>query len=192
MISLVKKTSDNLFETTEKAKNIRKLNIFFPEFDLSKTGHEFIKFEKLEDLHIQTHISYSYNLPNQIGTIKTITNLTILNINYREFPEWIFNLTNLKSLIFRGNDTEYLPEEIYQLTNLKKLRVENCYLKEIPSSMYRLKNLQSLSLIDNFKIQWIEPNHLPINLKKLDIAPSNISDENKRQIKEIRPEIRLG
>ncbi len=182
MLNRLKVKSENLFEKVNTAKGITKLSIKFPEYDLEKYGSSFLKFEKLQSLFLQSNVNSVNLIPKDVGELKTLRQLEILNFNYKEFPEWILKLSNLELLVFRGNDIESLPDSIHQLTKLKSFRLENCGIKKLPESMFKMNKLINLSLADNFNIESIDSNFLPQNLKELVLTPSNLSFKQKEII----------
>jgi Leucine-rich repeat (LRR) protein len=119
------------------------------------------------------------------GTVKTDPNpdigKTIVKYDryyLKEIPEVVFSHTNLRKLIFSGNElTEFpkritafnelrtldlsrtniidIPEEIAELTKLKKLRLNYNLHTDLPASLARLENLQELEMNENDKLQKI-------------------------------------
>ncbi|WP_159092363.1 leucine-rich repeat domain-containing protein [Aquimarina sp. Aq107] len=167
------------------------LSIRYPDYDLEKYGSSFLNFEKLTSLFLQSDVNSMNLIPEDVGELKTLRQLEILNFNYQEFPKWILKLPNLEELIFRGHDIENLPNSISQLTKLKSFRLENCAIKKLPESMFKMNKLAHLSLADNFKIESIDSNHLPINLQELVVTPSNLSSKQKEMIRENRPDLQI-
>ncbi len=191
MLNLLKYKSDDLYEKVNTAKDITELSIRFAEYNLEKHGQNFLNFEKLKSLFLQSHVNNKNLIPNDVGELKTLKKLEILNFNYNQFPEWILNLSNLEHLIFRGNDIENLPESIHKLTKLKYFRLENCSIKKLPESMFKMDKLIHLSLADNFKIESIDSNYLPRNLRELIVKPSNLSFKQKEMISNSRPKLKV-
>lgn len=191
MLNFLKYKSDNLFEKVNTAKGITELSIRFPEHDLEKHGQNFLHFEKLKKLFLQSDVNNVSLIPNDVGELKTVKKLEILNFNYKEFPEWILKLSKLEYLTFRGNDIENLPESIYELKKLKYFRLENCRIKKLPESMFNMNKLIHLSLADNFNLETINSNNLPKNLKKLIVSPSNLSSKQKEMVSDSRPKLEI-
>ena len=161
MLGLVRRKSENLFENETSAQYIKKLYITFPIYNISKLGSHFLKFTSIQELYLQSNISYKYLPPKEIGRLKTLQQLHILNFNYQQFPEWILGLENLSELMIRGNNIQYLPEEIAKLTNLKKLRIENCELTKVPLSITKLNKLKHLSFADDKQLSHIDIECIP-------------------------------
>jgi len=191
MFNLLKYKSDDLFEKVNTAKGITELSIWCPEYNLEKQGQHFLNFKKLKSLFLQSHVNSKYLIPNDVGELKSLKKLGVLNFNYDQFPEWILNLSNLEYLMFRGSDIKNLPESIHKLTNLKYFRLENCSIKKLPESMFNMGKLVHLSLIDNFNIESIDSNCLPRNLRKLTVTPSNLSSKQKEMISNSRPKLKV-
>ncbi len=191
MLNQLKFKSECLFEEVSTAKGIIKLSIRFPEYDLEKYGSSFLNFEKLKYLFLQSDVNSRSLISNDVGELKTLRHLEILNFNYKEFPEWILKLSNLEQLVFRGNDIVSLPDSISRLTKLKSFRIENCGIKKLPESMFKMNQLIHLSLADNFNIESIDSNCLPVNLKELIVTPSNLSFKQKEIILKKRPNLKV-
>jgi len=192
MIRAFKKKSTNLFEQPEDARKVKILSIIGHEFDINKHGVDFMRFENLEELFLQNNGMYTSLLPEEIGRLKTLTKLYVLNYSYREFPEWVLNLKNLKSLMIRGNDIIKIPDQIGQLVQLEKLRIENCELVDLPDSVSNLVNLRKLSLSDNFKLTKLNISSLPKRLKVLNLSATGISNESLNEIRTKFPRLQLN
>ena len=187
----MKRKSENLFETKNTAKNISQLSIRFPDHNLENYGTFFLNFKNLKTLFLQSDINNIGLIPNDVGELKSLTHLEILNFNYKELPQWILKLPKLEKLLFRGHNIEVLPDSISQLKNLKSLRLENCVIKELPKSMSTMNRLVHLSLADNFNLKTINTNALPLNLKELIITPSNLPQHEKETIRLNRPGLKI-
>jgi len=183
--------SENLFEKVKTAKSVTKLSIRYPDYNLEDYGSCFLRFKKLKSLFLQSKVNNMNLIPDDLGELKTLRKLEILNFNYQEFPNWILNLSSLERLLFRGHNVEQLPESIMQLVNLKSFRLENCAIQKLPESMFKMNKLVHLSLADNFMIQSIDHDCLPVNLKELKVTPSNLSAKQKEMIRENRPDLKL-
>ena len=192
MISVFKRKSTNLFEPLGKANQIKVLRIVFPDFELCKHGEDFLKFERLEELFVQSDIMQPDLLPEEVGRLKTLSKLHILNFRYKEFPRWIFNLKNVRSLMLRGNDIEKIPNEISQLTKLEKLRIENCALTELPFSFIRLDKLKYLSLSDNSKLTTLSADNLPRSLKVINLTASGVNVKTLKAIETRLPKLKVS
>jgi len=66
-----------------------------------------------------------------------------------EFPEEITTLSDITTLILRGNNLKSIPASIGNMTNLKKLVLTNNQLKSLPEEISELKELKTLNLKGN-------------------------------------------
>jgi len=75
--------------------------------------------------------------------------LNLSGCKLKEFPEFIFNFENLKTLILDKNDIDSIPSDIKKLVNLEFLSLENNYFNSLPSDINKLVNLNNLNLSNN-------------------------------------------
>ena len=184
--------SENLFEDPAVAKAIKTLRITLPDYELHDCGKEFLKFERLKELYVHSDVEFKSLLPTELGALKSLEKLTILNFDYREFPNWILGLKNLKSLTFRSNGVDTIPEEIGQLKLLSCLRIENCCVKDLPLALRELHELKQLSLSDNKYLERINLDCLPKNLRVLNLVMTQVSEDHLLTIKKRFPSLTLN
>lgn len=192
MISILTRKSTNLFEDTPHAKKVEKLDIVFPNYDISRYWEDFLQFTNLKELNLQSDIDNTDLPPKEIGQLRKLRTLYILNYNFKEFPEWIFELGDLSNLMIRGNDIQTIPDQISRLVKLTKLRIENCGLKETPFAFSRLNNLKQLSLSDNKSLTYVDVDYLPKRLRSLNLAFTRISEDNLKTIRLRFPKLKIN
>ena len=163
------KTYKNIDKALINPKKVKKLYIQLPQKDLNEYEGEFLKFKNLKSLDIHVAITHSPLLPKEIGQLKKLTRLSILNVPFEKFPDWIKDLENLKYLMVRGCDLNQIPEFIGNLQKLRHLRVENCELSSIPKELSKLKKIRHLSFADT-KIPDFPLENLPPNIKTLALS----------------------
>ncbi|GAB4837387.1 hypothetical protein Ancab_039591 [Ancistrocladus abbreviatus] len=120
---------------------------------------------------VETHDGY---LPNELGNLRHLHYLALLNTNIKTLPESIGNLSNLLYLEYKviyGTKMEPLPNVLWKMKQLRRLYLNNY---DIPSSkelkLHTLTNLQTLSSLD--VSDWeseVELETLSQSLKKLRI-----------------------
>ncbi|KGO93222.1 leucine-rich repeat domain-containing protein [Flavobacterium subsaxonicum] len=180
---------NNLSRALLKPGRVKKLRLSFPD-NLNDHGAEFLKFTKIRSLNIQTNIYHAPYLPKQIGQLKTLTKLSILNVPFEEFPEWIPGLTNLEYLMVRGCEITEIPPGIKNLQKIKVLRIENCEVTALPVQLAAIPNLKYLSLTDT-RIKKLDVSSLPPNLETLGIIMTLINTDEKFRIKEHKPTLKF-
>ncbi len=89
-------------------------------------------------------------LPDNIGNLSKLIELSLLNNQLITIPDSIGNLTNLNSLSLSANQITILPGSIGNLANLRWLYLGSNRLTAIPHTLGNLSNLTSLSLRDNY------------------------------------------
>ncbi len=158
----------NLTTALQSPEKAKQLILSCSDEDLNTYSGSFIKLINLEILEISTPIIHPPRLPKEIGELQRLKKLSIVNVLFEEFPEWITKLHNLEYLRVRGCEITTLPDSITNLTRLKELRIENCELSAIPS-LVKLTNLTRLSLIIT-PITSLDSSYLPPSLKVLDVS----------------------
>ncbi len=170
---------DSLIEALRVPADCRVLNLLFIKENLKHLGQSFKKLENLEELFIQGDITIcsdnKFQLPDEIGQLKKLEKLTLLNLPIKDFPHWTLNLKRLKYLMIRGTDIDILPSSINQLSELTTLRIENCPLTVLPTELKEMKKLKELGLSDTMLTK-IDKKYLPTSLKKINLAGTQLFD----------------
>jgi Leucine-rich repeat (LRR) protein len=101
-------------------------------------------------LNIENGSIFNYseitNLKNNNLLLEKISVANLENSKLNEVPEYIFNCTNLESLILKNNNISKLPIEIRKLYNLRVLDLSNTDIQVIPEEISQLKLLKELHL----------------------------------------------
>lgn len=153
----------------------------FDDFDLNFDFQNLAGLDSLEEIYIRfpgTDGSHSYYLlnTNQIVEIDNLKNLTIMFDNpdfmmpdnfsdsdqleylkyentYNYFPNYIYNLQNLKELIVRVKVESYFPDYVDNLSNLSNLKtftfIEAPFSNfngNLPDVFYNLPSIENLTL----------------------------------------------
>ena len=94
-------------------------------------------------------------------------------------PDWVFQLTHLKSLNLEDNRIQSIPQMRFQSKKIEKLNLSNNYLKSIPDWIFELTHLKELNLARNRIRSLPEPErliHMP-NLKRIDLSLNGVSTD---------------
>jgi internalin A len=89
------------------------------------------------------------SLPDEIGSLITLTQLILDNNSLESIPDAVGNLVNLNHLSLNNNHLNSLPDSIGNLIYLTHLSAEKNYLASLPHSIGSLGNLARLSLNEN-------------------------------------------
>lgn len=100
-------------------------------------------------------------LHDLVFKMSTLNFLEVSSVGLAEISPKINNLSQLTSLVLRGNSLTALPSDIGQLVKLKMLDLSWNKLSELPDQVSGLSDLQSLILSGN------QLSSLPSNLEKL-------------------------
>lgn len=82
-------------------------------------------------------------------TIKQVTKLNLSGLGLKEFPENLFEYTNLTKLVLSNNRIRVIPKEILKLKKLKVLDLANNEIKVLHSAVFKLPKLRALNLYGN-------------------------------------------
>lgn len=166
----------------------------------------------LEFLSITLSDEY-YGLEETIAILSKLPNLKVLHIRYsglKKLPKSFANFQALTQLSLRGNwdlDLAQCFELIGKIQTLKTLDLSFTRIKSIPKEVYYLKNIENLYL-GNWKfccpiIDFFGPTpynnvvELPntinqmTSLKNLYLWTWGISDEQKKKMNEILPQVNI-
>lgn len=173
-----KRKYTDINDAVAHADSCKSLSLMCAE-NLVNRGQDFLQLVHLKELHIQgdqvIYDDYSFELPTELGQLKHLQKLTLLNLPLKSFPTWIMNLSNLSSLMVRGTDVTFIPEEIKSLSKLKTLRVENCNLQILPAGLSEMRQLKYLGLCDT-RLKQIKASMFPSHLKTLDFSGTGVYD----------------
>jgi len=89
------------------------------------------------------------DLPKEICELTELNELRPYGLSLKTIPEEIGNLVNLKKLNLSGNNLTIIPSSIGKLLNLKILDLSNNNLDKLPIEIKQLQNLQKLKLKGN-------------------------------------------
>lgn len=167
---------DSLVEATKAPADCKSLHLLVKE-NLKYAGQFFIKLENLRELFIRGDVSVyhddTFELPEEIGQLKKIEKLTLLNLPVKDFPQWILYLKRLKYLMIRGTDVQILPGSVKLLSELKTLRIENCPLTALPPDLKEMGKLRNLGLSDT-KLTTINQETLPPSLRIINLEGTRL------------------
>jgi hypothetical protein len=100
---------------------------------------------RLKNLRELTILDCSIDtLPDEIGSLKKLRKLWISDTKIESIPSSIGNLKKLTHLILGGNKLTAVPETIGSLTLLEMLSISNNPIREVPKSIGQLKSLKDL------------------------------------------------
>jgi Leucine-rich repeat (LRR) protein len=102
----------------------RRLVVFAVDHQVQEWGPKFLQLVNLRGLHLQgdwrIYDSKTFYLPAEIGQLRTLKQLTLLNLPI-DFPAWIADLTQLRTLTVRGTNLTTIPDWIHHLSHLHTL-----------------------------------------------------------------------
>jgi len=89
------------------------------------------------------------SLPENIGDLKDLEELTVIRTEISAIPESLFDLANLKKLDIKQNKITSLGSEVSKLKKLETLDVSMNQLARVPDELTKLKALSNLKVYDN-------------------------------------------
>jgi hypothetical protein len=126
----------------EKWKNIPIVN----EIEHAKFG---IKFKDGNIIGLGLNDIKLTTLPESIGTLKSLKNLSLMDNQLSTLPTSIGNLGSLIEIYLGGNQLTALPEAVWNLTSLELLGLGNNALTALPEAVGNLTSLEALNVANN-------------------------------------------
>ena len=147
--------------------------------NLSKLPENIGSLSVLQTIDIYNLIT---EVPASLMNLKQLENLKFEGVEFTDFPEQVFALPKLKSLIISQFDTKnkikVLPDNFDKLPLLEELSLRNAALSEVPASVGRLPKLENVyfnannltklpqALAENPRLTYVNINDNPLDFKQ--------------------------
>jgi len=147
--------------------------------NLSKLPENIGSLSVLQTIDIYNPIT---EVPASLMNLKQLENLKFEGVEFTDFPEQVFALPKLKSLIISQFDTKnkikVLPDNFDKLPLLEELSLRNAALSEVPASVGRLPKLENVyfnannltklpqALAENPRLTYVNINDNPLDFKQ--------------------------
>ena len=147
--------------------------------NLSKLPENIGSLSVLQTIDIYNPIT---EVPASLMNLKQLENLKFEGAEFTDFPEQVFALPKLKSLIISQFDTKnkikVLPDNFDKLPLLEELSLRNATLSEVPASVGRLPKLENVyfnannltklpqALAENPRLTYVNINDNPLDFKQ--------------------------
>ena len=147
--------------------------------NLTKLPENIGYFSALQTIDIYNPIT---EIPNSFINLQQLENLKFEGAELIVFPEQVFALSKLKSLIISQFDTKNkiktLPDNFDKLPLLEELSLRNAALTEVPASIGRLQHLENVyfnannltklpqALAENSHLTYVNINNNPLDFKQ--------------------------
>ena len=147
--------------------------------NLTKLPDNIGYFSALQTIDIYNPIT---EIPNSFINLQQLENLKFEGAELIVFPEQVFALSKLKSLIISQFDTKNkiktLPDNFDKLPLLEELSLRNAALTEVPASIGRLQHLENVyfnannltklpqALAENSHLTYVNINNNPLDFKQ--------------------------
>ena len=147
--------------------------------NLSKLPENIGSLSALQTIDIYNPIT---EVPASLMNLKQLENLKFEGAEFTDFPEQVFALPKLKSLIISQFDTKnkvkVLPDNFDKLPLLEELSLRNAALSEVPASVGRLPKLENVyfnannltklpqALAENPQLTYVNINDNPLDFKQ--------------------------
>lgn len=96
-------------------------------------------------------------IPDSIGGLTNLTEIKLEHIQIRDIPDSICNITGLTTLHLKSLGISSIPDNIKSLSNLRDLYIESCYDLATLPDIWELTSLLKLGLIDLESMQNYDP-----------------------------------
>lgn len=126
--------------------------------------------------------------PNEIFQFKNLKVLSMFGNNLKILPKNINELENLEELLVAGNHISFLPKNIGELKNLKKLIVNNNQIERLPDAISNIKGLKVLNLKGNKTIEINDTIGRLTSLEELNLSSTNLKNipESFKNLKRLK------
>lgn len=147
--------------------------------NLSKLPENIGSLSALQTIDIYNPIT---EVPASLMNLKQLENLKFEGAEFTDFPEQVFALPKLKSLIISQfntkNKIKVLPDNFDKLPLLEELSLRNAALSEVPASVGRLPKLENVyfnannltklpqALAENPRLTYVNINDNPLDFKQ--------------------------
>ena len=147
--------------------------------NLSKLPENIGSLSALQTIDIYNPIT---EVPASLMNLKQLENLKFEGAEFTDFPEQVFALPKLKSLIISQFDTKnkikVLPDNFDRFPLLEELSLRNAALSEVPASVGRLPKLENVyfnannltklpqALAENPRLTYVNINDNPLDFKQ--------------------------
>lgn len=115
-------------------------------------------------------------------TNKQVTKLNLSGRGLKEFPENVFEYTNLTKLVLSNNRIKVIPKEILRLKKLKVLDLANNDITVLQSAVFKLPKLRTLNVYGN-KIKKFPKQVYDSNIQKMIVGRNPIAPEEIAKLK---------
>lgn len=88
-------------------------------------------------------------IPDEIGELSDLEDLTVTRTEITALPDSLFNLKNLKKLNLSGNKLTALSENISKLSSLEALDLSYNKLESVPEALSSLSSLKEIKVFEN-------------------------------------------
>ena len=115
-------------------------------------------------------------------TNKQVTKLNLSGRGLKEFPENLYEYTNLTKLVLSNNRIKVIPKEILRLKKLKVLDLANNDITVLQSAVFNLSKLRTLNVYGN-KIKKFPKQVFDSSIQKVIVGRNPIAPEEIAKLK---------
>ena len=115
-------------------------------------------------------------------TNKQVTKLNLSGRGLKEFPENVFEHTNLTKLVLSNNRIKVITKDILRLKKLKVLDLANNDITVLQSAVFKLPKLRTLNVYGN-KIKRFPKQVYDSNIQKMIVGRNPIAPEEIAKLK---------
>lgn len=125
-------------------------------------------------------MKYAIKIPGK--TKKQVAKINLSGKNLSEFPENLFEYTNLTKLILSNNKINAIPKDILRLKKLRVLDLANNNLSVLQAAVFQLPKLKTLNLYGN-KLSSFPKQILNSKLKRLIVSKNPLNNDELEKLK---------
>ena len=125
-------------------------------------------------------MKYAINILGK--TKKQVTKINLSGKNLSEFPENLFEYTNLTKLILSNNNINAIPKDILRLKKLRVLDLANNNLSVLQAAVFQLPKLKTLNLYGN-KLSSFPKQIINSKLQRLIVSKNPMNNDELEKLK---------
>lgn len=141
------KRYNSLEEAEPCAKEVRCLWLLGGDVPFRQCARVLRKLSEVREIRLGWQ--YWMALPRELGELRELRSLTVLNTPIQSFPHFLASCPKLTELILRGTDIETIPASIQEFRALRRLDASSNPLRQVAPELGGVPELRELILTES-------------------------------------------